>query len=53
MRISEIDLMIGRWLEEDLEGLLEPLGAVTTEDEGGMDGPLWWPRLTGLPAHGY
>ena len=43
--------MIGGRPEQDLEGLLEPPGPVTTGDEGGVDDPSRGSRLTGLPAH--
>ena len=45
--------MRGWWRpEQDLEGLLESPGPVTTGDEGGMDDPSRGPSLTRLPAHG-
>src|SRR3954452_15637440 len=38
-------------IEQDLEGLLEPAGAVTARDEGGVDGPPRGTGLAGSPAH--
>jgi hypothetical protein len=52
MRIFKIGIVIGGRPEQDLEGLPESPEAVTTGDESGADGPLRWPRLMGLPAHG-
>src|SRR3954447_4908794 len=52
-------LMDGRWdttgprcgAEQDLEGLLEPPGAVTARDECGVDEPPRAAGLAGIPAH--
>jgi hypothetical protein len=38
-------------VEQDLEGLLEPAGAVTARDECGMDRPPGGAGLAGFPAH--
>src|SRR4051812_35774310 len=52
-------LIVGRWdatgprigTEQDLEGLLEPPGAITARDECGVDDPLRAAGLAGIPAH--
>src|SRR4051794_24592351 len=52
-------LIDGRWVatgprsgaEQDLEGLLEPPGAVTAGDECGVDDPPRTAGLAGIPAH--
>jgi hypothetical protein len=55
-----INLLVSRWWnaagprlgpEQDLEGLLEPAGAVTARDECGVDGPPCGVGLAGFPAH--
>src|SRR5512135_3789136 len=48
--MRSIELVIHARPEQDLEGLLESPGPVTTGDEGGMDDPSRGSGLTGLPA---
>jgi hypothetical protein len=38
-------------IEQDLEGLLKPPGAVTAKDECGVDDPPRATGIAGIPAH--